>query len=174
MLAGLNFSDNRLSTWWPADSSTSKSWDGYTVATPVPPDPPVGGPWTYPTYPYDGITVYLEGSTLVTIERGPELGDAQLQSFAAKTRKTRGQDLKIVKDTNWPEFERLSLTFRGLSQSKTEEIRTFMKANLGHHINYIDHHGRIWPCIVLTPFNNTAIEGRGDSYNLSFELQGII
>ena len=94
-------------------------------------------PWTNPT-----TTVEL---------RAPELGNKNRLEFQRINRKTRGGTLIVWADNQWPKNETMTLDIRGLSETKAQELLTFITASLGQEIGITDWEGQTLRVVHMNP-----------------------
>lgn len=82
--------------------------------------------------------------------RNPEFNDTQSIEYTRLNRRTRGGDLIIFRDENWPKAEIFRLTFTLLKNEK-EQLLNLIKRSLGKNITYTDHEGYTWSGLITNP-----------------------
>lgn len=102
----------------------------------------------------------------------PDLGDRESLEIRRVSRKTRGGDLIVFRDPNWPKFATYQWKWSFLSQKDLSELLYFVRETLGQKIVVTDYEGRtLTDCIITTPANEVSQEGREDYHaGLSFQV----
>lgn len=98
--------------------------------------------------------------------RNPTIGNRDQLSFQRVNRRTRGGDLTIFRDTDWPKTEVLSLTFDFDKEEDYRRLLNLIKISIGDQINYLDHENKQWSGIIQNP----DTEGSQAGLN-SFQIQ---
>jgi hypothetical protein len=103
---------------------------------------------------------------------GPEFGDVEFLDMGVIHRKTRNLTLKSFRDSSWPKYYRIAVSFTNLTEATADAVLAFFQDRLGQSVKYTDHRGLRWVGIIITPTNKIVETGRDCMYNVSFELQG--
>jgi len=110
------------------------------------------------------------GLNSVTL-RNPDFNDKESVEIRRINRKTRGGDLVIFRDSNWPKFVTYTWKFSYLTQNDLYNLLTFMRNSLGQKITILDYEGRtLNNCIITTPADEVSQEGVED-YQAGFSFQ---
>ena len=118
------------------------------------------------TYPYPIYRYILE-------LRNPVFDDTEQLEFRRINRYTRGGELKLFRDPNWPDAKRLIYSFDNLKPSESFGYLEFIKYSLGKEIGLLDYESRQWRGIIITPDGPVEEEDR-PGFSLTFEFEGII
>jgi hypothetical protein len=118
-------------------------------------------------------------STLVTFTYGafsfqtrtPDWNNKNTLEFSRINRKSRGGDLIIYRDPQWPESITLDMTFSALTEQQKDQFRTLFRISLGRPILFVDHLGDTWAGIILNPGTEISQTGR-NQWQVEFQLQG--
>ncbi|MHA2218508.1 MAG: hypothetical protein ACXACY_21490 [Candidatus Hodarchaeales archaeon] len=148
---------------------------GYSPAIGASTDP------TAPSPPPASLTVTKESSitlsypttsptTTVTI-RAPEYGERHRLSFDRINRESRGGELQIFSDPDWPKLEILVASFTGLTEAEAQSVLDFFQTTLGLEVKLVDWYGKTWHGVVVTP-EAQLIRARRGIVDLSFEFEG--
>jgi hypothetical protein len=81
-------------------------------------------------------------------------------------RKTRGGDIKIYRNPNWPKYEKFSYTF-----SYSRNIIPFLIETFGLEVTWVDHEGITWKGFILTPASE-IVEAGVENIGFTLELEG--
>lgn len=115
--------------------------------------------------------INLSYGTLVVGLRNPDFGDKETVETRRISRKTRGGDLQVYRDSMWPRTATYMYAWSYLKQNDLYALLYFMRETLGQQIVIIDYQGRtLTPCIITTPANEVSQDGRED-YKASFTFQ---
>lgn len=110
--------------------------------------------------------------------RSPETDDRHRIGYTRINRETRGGELSIYQDSNWPSVDTLLFTIVALSDGKGDcpdkinDLLDFFQTNLGIEIMLHDWEGISWRGIITTP-NEVAVEDRDGWWTMTFEFEGI-
>lgn len=113
------------------------------------------------------------GSTTDSVVlRNPEIGDLQRINGEGIVRRTRGGDLKVYRDNNWPQGQVNVYEFTRLTSAQKSSLLSFLEDYAGLEIGIEDHHEQNWTGIIIS--NPTEIINvRGNcSIDASFEFLG--
>lgn len=103
--------------------------------------------------------------------RRPILGNTDELSFQRVDRRTRGGDLIIFRDADWPKTETLGLTFDFDTDAEMKRMLNFLRETAGFFIYYRDHENRLWYGLVQNPNAKASQPGRS-SYQITIVFEG--
>lgn len=103
--------------------------------------------------------------------RRPSLGNTDELNFQRVNRRTRGGDLTLFRDPDWPKTEVLSLTFDFAEESEARRMLNFIRLALGIELNYRDHENRLWFGVIQNPDTVATQEGRS-TYKINVLFEG--
>jgi hypothetical protein len=104
--------------------------------------------------------------------RGPELGNRERMQFQRINRETRGGTLIVFADPIWPKNDHLVMDFVGLSETETNQVRSFIKTTLGKQVTLRDWEGRNWVGVIVSPNNPIVRDGALCMNTVAIELEG--
>lgn len=103
--------------------------------------------------------------------RNPQMGNGDELSFQRINRRSRGGDLILFRDADWPKTEVLSLTFSFAEEADARLLINFIRATIGKFINYRDHENRLWTGVIQNP--DAEITQAGIStYQIQISFEG--
>lgn len=105
------------------------------------------------------------------ILRAPEFGNRDQNAYTRVSRETRGGNLIVYSDPDWPSIRTLACTITGLKSDEVEEYLEFLYATLGRVIELSDWEGRLWSGVMTNPEEPITQDGK-DRYTISFQLEG--
>jgi hypothetical protein len=112
------------------------------------------------------------GTPLTKVEmRKPELDNRDRNAYTRINQETRGGKLIVYADPDWPKVRTLAVTVVGLTETKVDELHTFMQATVGELIGLTDWEGRLWKGFITNP-NEAATQDGRDRWTVTFEFQG--
>jgi hypothetical protein len=117
------------------------------------------------SYPITSVTHTL---TL----RGAELGNRERMHFQRINRETRGGTLIVFADPIWPKNDHLVMDFVGLTETETNQVRSFVKTTLGKQVTLRDWEGRNWVGVIVSPDNPVVRDGALCMNTVTIELEG--
>lgn len=100
--------------------------------------------------------------------RAPDYDNVDEINLIRIQRETRGGDLSIFADSNWPEIETFSLRFSYLNEAQKAALIGFVKNNIGLPVTLRDHNNRSYTGLILTPTDEVMQPGR---FNYTAQLQ---
>lgn len=115
--------------------------------------------------------MFSQGSIIIKLPR-PELGNQERFDFTRINRRSRGGDLIVYRDNQWPRTKTLTLTFAWLSEAQKQSILSFIQSTVGQEVSYADHYGNTWNGFIMTPTNKVVQESLNNK-TLSLEFQGV-
>lgn len=147
------------------DYSPGISEDIYDYPAPSPITPTlIRRHTTVLTWPYN--------SPLLTVElRNPNFDNVEQFEFRRINRRTRGGDLDLYRDENWPKVKRLIYSFTYLSETNRADLFKFLQRSLGTEIGILDFESRQWHGLLLTPANAIS-EPKRNGFSFSLEFEG--
>lgn len=83
--------------------------------------------------------------------RRPDLGNIDEISFQRVNRRSRGGDIIIFRDDDWPKTETLNLNFTFVNEKDGIDLLQFIKLSLGDLVTYKDHENRVWEGVIQNP-----------------------
>lgn len=131
-------------------------------------------PPTFKDASSDRLTLYYPSAAAIArqlVIRAPEFGNRDQNSYTRVSRETRGGELVVYADPDWPELRTLSCTVTGLKASEVEEYLVFMYATLGKTIEICDWEGRLWTGVLTNPEEAITQDGK-ERFTISFQLEG--
>jgi hypothetical protein len=112
------------------------------------------------------------GIPLLKVEmRKPELDNRDRNAYTRINQETRGGKLIVYADPDWPKVRTLAVTVVGLTETKVDDLHTFMQATVGEEIGLTDWEGRLWKGFITNP-NEAATQDGRDMWTVTFEFQG--
>lgn len=121
----------------------------------------------------------LATPTDVVVLRAPELDNIDRLAFTRIARETRGGQLSVFADPDWPKTETIIATFVGLTKTEIDDLQAFFVSHIGEEVGMQDWEGREWVGVVTTP-NEAAVNdgGRnacgGKGWTITFEFEGVL
>lgn len=116
------------------------------------------------------VVTIEQGDTVITLPR-PEYGNAERFDFSRINRRSRGGDLILFRNEQWPRTKTLSLTFNWLSEQQKQQMLAFMQATIGQRVIYRDHYGNVWLGFIMTPAAEVVQESLNNKA-LTLDFQG--
>jgi len=104
--------------------------------------------------------------------RNPEIGDIQRVHGEGIVRRTRGGDLKIFRDNDWPQGQTNVYEFRALTAAQKDDLISFLQDYAGLEIGIEDHLGQDWTGVITSSPNEIVTVRDACSYDASFEFYG--
>lgn len=104
--------------------------------------------------------------------RNAEFGDSLQLGFDRVNTETRGNQLVVIIDDHWPEYEELNFEVRGLCGTDRDSIISFVDATLGLECRLVDHFGRVWHGFITTP-QNDVLEYKAGVFEWAFNFRGV-
>lgn len=103
--------------------------------------------------------------------RRPILGNGNDISFQRISRRTRGGDLIIFRDSDWPKTETLTLTFDFDTDAEMKRMLVMLRETAGFFIYYRDHENRLWFGLIQNPDATAEQPGR-NTYRITIVFEG--
>jgi hypothetical protein len=104
--------------------------------------------------------------------RGAEFGNRERMHFQRINRETRGGTLIVFADPIWPKNDHLVMDFVGLTETETNQVRSFIKTTLGKQVTLRDWEGRNWVGVIVSPDNPVVRDGALCMNTVTIELEG--
>ena len=116
------------------------------------------------------VTFFLDG--VVNEEfKAPILGNGNDLSFLRVNRRTRGGDLIVFRDSDWPKTETLNLTFDFTLEADAIRLMQVIRKTSGRFMYYTDHEGVEWYGVIQNPETQVIQQGR-NSYQIQVVFEG--
>lgn len=103
--------------------------------------------------------------------RRPILGNTDQIAFQRVNRRSRGGDLIMFRDSEWPKTETLSLVFDFLTESDADRLVTLVKDSCGILMLYTDHENKTWQGFITNPDTTKTQQGR-TSFHVPITFEG--
>jgi hypothetical protein len=116
-------------------------------------------------------TPYLGVPTSKVTMRKPELDNRDRNAYTRVNHETRGGKLIVYSDPDWPHIRTLAVTIVGLTESKVDELQSFMQDTIGQIIGLTDWEGRLWKGYIKNPNEPATQDGR-KMWTVTFEFEG--
>lgn len=116
---------------------------------------------------------YVSPTSILTL-RNPQLNDKFVINKSLINRHSRGNDLIIFRDNQWPQNQTINYSFAGLSKELAESAIDFFKLTLGKYVKLVTYESLIYKGIIISPSNSITQEGRNCQYTLKLDFQGIL
>lgn len=107
----------------------------------------------------------------VTLTRSMNLGDRDQWVVNRIQRLTRGRELIVYADPDWPKYNQLSFSVSAVRNADAMAVLNFIINNIGCEITITSHEGRQWTGIITNP-DEAVVQDRDESYTISIEFQG--
>lgn len=114
----------------------------------------------------------LTGPKTILVLRNPETDNRDRLAFNRINRETRGGEINIYSDPNWPKVNTLLFTVVALKRTKIDALQQFLQDTLGQEIKLSDWTGTVWHGVITTP-GEVATEDGSDAWTLAFEFEGV-
>lgn len=83
--------------------------------------------------------------------RNPIIGNTDELSFQRVSRTSRGGDIIIFRDSEWPKTEVFNLTFDFDRDFDYQRLLNFIRESIGQIIQYTDHENNTWSGVIQNP-----------------------
>lgn len=103
--------------------------------------------------------------------RRPDLGNKNLLSFQRVNGRSRGGDIILYRDGDWPATEIQVLTFTFTCAPEADAFKYFLRLTLGRFVSYEDHEGQLWYGTIRTPEASMQQGGRF-AHQITIEFEG--
>ena len=104
--------------------------------------------------------------------RNPETDDRDRLGFNRINRETRGGEINVYSDADWPRVNTLLFTVVALKRDKIDALQDFLLNTLGQQIKLHDWTSTTWLGVVTTP-GEVAVEDGQSAWTISFEFEGV-
>jgi hypothetical protein len=115
------------------------------------------------------VTFTVRGQDHVFVN--PEFGNQDQLTFQRVTNKTRGGDIIVYRNAEWPTTEVLSLKFNFCSEVDYRRMLNMLRASIGLFINYRDHENKLWLGVIQNPDAEGHQTGRS-SFEIELRFEG--
>lgn len=106
-------------------------------------------------------------ATSITL-RNPELGDTYNLDLNTINRQSRGGTLISYKDSDWPIVTTFTYTILSLTETKIDELITFLENSQGKQITLVDYLSDTYVGNILTSIPEIIIGRDNALYDISF------
>ncbi len=113
------------------------------------------------------------GATDTVTLRAPNFGNLDRFSMDRINRETRGGNIIIYADPNWPKVQVVSVSLSGLTKTEVNDLQRFLSEHLGEEVHVTDWEGREWLAVITTP-NDPATNDGQDNWSMGFEFEGTL
>lgn len=103
--------------------------------------------------------------------RAPLFGDRDRNAYTRINRESRGGDLIVYADPNWPSIRNMLVTITGITKTEADAYLDFVYTYLGQQIGITDWQGRQWEGVILNP-NEPAVNDSKDKWTITFDFEG--
>ena len=103
--------------------------------------------------------------------RQPDLGNSNKLAFQRVNSRSRGGDIILFRDGDWPKTETQSLTFTFTCSPDADRFKYFLRLTLGRFLTYQDHEGQLWFGTITTPDAQMVQTGK-NSWAITIEFEG--
>lgn len=103
--------------------------------------------------------------------RQPVFGNGDEIAFQRVNRRSRGGDLILFRDNEWPKTETLNLTFDFLNEADADRLLTLVKDSCGIYLYYRDHENKVWYGFIKNPDTGKTQQGR-NSFQVPIIFEG--
>lgn len=103
--------------------------------------------------------------------RQPTMGNRDDISFQRINRRSRGGDVIIFRDDDWPKTETLALTFDFDQEVDKNRLLYLLKISLGEELTYLDHENKLWSGVIQNPDTEAVQTGR-NSFIIQVVFEG--
>ncbi len=103
--------------------------------------------------------------------RNPEMGNVDEINFQRINRNSRGGDLIIFRDDNWPKTELQNITFNFGCQADLDRMFSLIKDSFGDILTYRDHENKVWQGIIQNP-ETTGVQAARNDWTINLIFQG--
>jgi hypothetical protein len=103
--------------------------------------------------------------------RKPDFDDTYKYDFTRISRRSRGGDLIISRDSIWPATKTLNIRFTFLSQLDIDNFLSFFKLTLGKKCRYLNYDSVEWEGFIMNPQTEATQLGR-DNFSITVEFEG--
>lgn len=112
-------------------------------------------------------------SPILTLDlRNPNFGNSSSIETYTKIRRTRSNQLGIVRGASWPVIERLTVKFSALSKTESNAFVDFVTRSAAFEIGYLDQEARQWRGYITDVTLTTTQVGIGCQYTAGFSFRG--
>lgn len=117
----------------------------------------------------DHVT-FLFGTRELEVRR-PDLGNIDELSFQRVNHRSRGGDIIIFRDPDWPKTEVQNLNFTFPTEADAEEFKNFVRETAGELLQYTDHENRVWSGVIQNP-DAELVQGGRSAWTINILFEG--
>jgi len=121
--------------------------------------------------PVKGFTVSYLGNS-VTL-RSPEKGFKRIYDTQMVIHRTKGGQLRTFRDPDWYMTLKQELTFKALSKTQIDTLRTIYEDAAGKTVGIVDCENRGWTAFLSEPVVVTMQTAQGCSYEVTFTFLAV-
>lgn len=146
---------------------------GTSTDTSLPTPPSQTPPTLTPSHSIVLSWPYVSPSLTVTL-RAPEFGNKDSVENKRVRRASRGGNIHIYADPQWPKIYRLQMDFAALTEQVAQDYLTFRQQTLGKQVKLVDHESRVWKGVITdadTPITRNSRNGATAGFVFEGELQ---
>jgi len=118
-----------------------------------------------------GLKVKFEFNQYTWLFRRPDLGNQDEIAFTRVNRKTRGGDLIIFRDADWPKTEVQIIKFDFNSEAELRSMQNMIRQTLGSVMYYTDHENKRWVGFIQNP-DTEAVQSGLNNYTITLKFEG--
>lgn len=115
------------------------------------------------------VNFFLAGVVNETF-RPPLFGNQDELAFQRINRRSRGGDLTIFRDSEWPMTETLHLNFDFPNQSSADRLINVLRQTIGQYVQYTDHEATAWLGIIKNP-DAPRIQAGRNTFNIEVVME---
>jgi hypothetical protein len=119
-------------------------------------------------------TVTLEYASTTIELPAPTFGDVMESEVTRIQRKTRGGDLIVFREEDWPFKTILKMQFEALTDAQKDDLLDFLILSLGQLVTLTTHEGRVVEGVIVNPNGEMSQYFRecGRTAELWFQVDG--
>lgn len=118
-----------------------------------------------------GLRVTFQFNQYIWQFRRPQLGNQDELSFQRISRKSRGGDLIIFRDAEWPKTEVQIIQFDFNSEIELRTMQNMIHQTLGSYMYYTDHENKRWLGFIQNP-DAEAVQSGINHYTITLKFEG--
>ncbi len=118
-----------------------------------------------------GLKVAFQSAQYTWEFRRPQLGNQDEISFQRISRKTRGGDLIIFREAEWPKTEVQIIQFDFNTEAELQKMKGMIRQTLGTIMFYTDHENKRWVGFIQSP-DAEAVQSGINHYTITLKFEG--
>lgn len=103
--------------------------------------------------------------------RRPQLGNQDEVSFQRISRKSRGGDIIIFRDAEWPKTEVQIIQFDFNTEAELRKMRDMIRQTLGTILTYTDHENKQWSGFIQNP-DAESVQSGINHFTITLKFEG--